>query len=270
MSGAPGVGKSTFIESFGLRLLNKGYKVAVLAVDPSSSRTGGSILGDKTRMIELSKRENAYVRPSPSRGSLGGVTSRTNEIILLLEEAKYDIILVETVGVGQSEIAVESMVDMFVLLTNPTAGDELQGIKKGIVEIADLVVVTKADGDLVPKARFTQFEYMTALKFVRQKSEKWHPKVLTCSSVTKEGIDTVWNTIHTYWKSMDELGEIQKKRQSQREDWMWKLFYEYVDQRIGSDIHIKESLPKIKEYVRKGEISPTSAANTLVKRLFSE
>lgn len=171
-------------------------------------------------MIELSRRDEAYVRPSPSRGSLGGVTSRTNEIILLLEEAGYNIILVETVGVGQSEIAVESMVDMFVLLTNPTAGDELQGIKKGIVEIADLVVVNKADGDLVPKARFTQYEYMTALKFVRQKTEKWKPKVLTCSALKKEGLDGVWNTIHTYWKSMEENGEISKKRQYQREEWM--------------------------------------------------
>lgn len=219
-------------------------------------------------MIELSRQDNAYVRPSPSRGSLGGVTSRTNEIILLLEEAGYDLIFVETVGVGQSEIAVEDMVDMFVLLSNPTAGDELQGIKKGIVEISDLILINKADGDLIPKARIAQYEYMTALKFIRHKSDKWKPQVLSCSAITKEGLGKVWDTIHYFWRSMEENGEIAKKRENQRESWMWKLIHEEINRRIESSKQVKENLPDLRVKVRKGEISPPSASKMLFQYLF--
>lgn len=268
LSGAPGVGKSTFIEAFGMLLLERDYKVAVIAVDPSSVRTGGSILGDKTRMVELSKADNAYIRPSPSRGTLGGVTKNTNETILLLEEAGYDIILVETVGVGQSEVAVESMVDMFTLLANPAAGDELQGIKKGIVELSDLIVVNKADGDLIPKARQAQYEYMAALRYSMPKSPLWRPRVLSCSALTKEGLPQVWDTMHEYWSSLEEIGELSRRRQQQRIDWMWRLVHDELNHRLSSSIDIQQLIPGLEADVRDGKVGPTWAADHLLSTLF--
>jgi len=204
LSGSPGVGKSSFIEAFGLLLLKKGYKVAVLAVDPSSSRTGGSILGDKTRMVHLSRADNAYVRPTPARGTLGGVAKNTTEAILLCEEAGYNIIIIETVGVGQSETTVEQMVDMFVLLVPPAGGDELQGFKKGIVELADLIVVNKSDADFERAARFAQFEYMNALKFLTPKSSFWKPKVVRCSAITQYGLENVWQIAATFLHELEK------------------------------------------------------------------
>jgi LAO/AO transport system kinase len=268
LSGSPGVGKSTFIEAFGMKLIGKGYKVAVLAVDPSSVRTGGSILGDKTRMVELSRCPEAYIRPSPSRGTLGGVTKNTNEAILILEEAGYDVVIIETVGVGQSEVAVESMVDMFTLLANPAAGDELQGIKRGIVELSDLIIVNKADGDLIPKARQAQFEYMSALRYSVPKSSLWRPRVLACSSHTGEGLDAVWDTMHDYWRSMEQVGELSRRRQQQRINWMWRLVHDELNYRLSSCVDIQAMLPNLEAQVKRGEIAPGTAASSLLQALF--
>lgn len=269
LSGSPGVGKSTFIESFGMKLVEKGYKMAVLAVDPSSIRKGGSILGDKTRMVELSKNPNAYIRPSPSRGTLGGVTKNTNETILILEEAGYDLIVIETVGVGQSEVAVESMVDMFTLLANPAAGDELQGIKRGIVELSDLIVVTKADGDLIPKARQAQFEYMSALRYSSPKSALWRPRVMACSSVTGEGVEEVWDTMHDFWMSLREAGELSKRRQKQRVDWMWRLVQDEVEYRLKHLHELQTLVPILERQVMDGTTSPGTAAHEVLTQLFN-
>lgn len=202
LSGSPGVGKSTFIEAFGMHLVNSGHKVAVLAVDPSSTRTGGSILGDKTRMTLLSREDNAYVRPSPSRGTLGGVARNTNEAIVLCEAAGFDVILVETVGVGQSETMVADMVDMFVLLVPPAGGDELQGLKKGIVELSDLVLVNKADGPLENAARNAQLEYTSALKYVKRDTGPWTSRVMRVSSQTGKGINEAWDAMVEYFNVM--------------------------------------------------------------------
>ena len=198
ISGAPGVGKSTFIEALGLHLVEQGHRVAVLAVDPSSTRSGGSILGDKTRMEELTRSPQAFVRPSPSGGTLGGVARRTREAMLLCEAAGFDVVLVETVGVGQSEVAVAAMVDLFLVLVAPGAGDELQGIKRGIMELADLVVVNKADGDLAPRPRATASDYASALHLVRPRTPSWSPRVVTCSALLGDGIDEVWHAIGEY------------------------------------------------------------------------
>ncbi|XP_034627219.1 methylmalonic aciduria type A protein, mitochondrial isoform X2 [Trachemys scripta elegans] len=225
LSGPPGAGKSTFIECFGKMLTERGHKVSVLAVDPSSSTSGGSLLGDKTRMTELSRDMNAYIRPSPTRGTLGGVTRTTNEAILLCEGGGYDIILVETVGVGQSEFAVADMVDMFVLLLPPAGGDELQGIKRGIIEMADLVAITKADGDLVVPARRIQAEYVSAMKLLRKRSKVWRPKVMRMSAKTGEGISDMWDKMTEFHDLMltSAFEEIQRhareawRREAQRE-----------------------------------------------------
>jgi LAO/AO transport system kinase len=268
LSGSPGVGKSTFIEAFGMMLIAKGYKVAVLAVDPSSVRKGGSILGDKTRMVELSKSANAYIRPSPSRGTLGGVTKNTNETILILEEAGYDLILVETVGVGQSEVAVESMVDMFTLLANPVAGDELQGIKRGIVELSDLIVVNKADGDLIPKARQAQFEYLSALRYATPKSPRWRPRVLACSSLSGSGLEEVWDTMYDFWKSLEESGDLPNRRQQQRVDWMWRLVHDELDHQLHTSPHLQALLPDLIDSVKAGSLPPGPASTVILTKLF--
>ncbi|KYO46369.1 methylmalonic aciduria type A protein, mitochondrial isoform B [Alligator mississippiensis] len=226
LSGPPGAGKSTFIECFGKMLTERGHTVSVLAVDPSSSTSGGSLLGDKTRMTELSRDANAYIRPSPTRGTLGGVTRTTNEAILLCEGGGYDIVLVETVGVGQSEFAVADMVDMFVLLLPPAGGDELQGIKRGIIEMADLVVVTKADGDLVVPARRIQAEYVSALKLLRKRSKVWKPKVMRISAKTGEGISDMWDKMTEFRDLVLMSGELLTKRRKQQKVWMWNLIQE--------------------------------------------
>ncbi|CAN9510271.1 unnamed protein product [Ophioblennius macclurei] len=269
LSGPPGAGKSSFIEVVGKMLTGRGHKLAVLAVDPSSCTTGGSLMGDKTRMTELSRDMSAFIRPSPASGTLGGVTRTTNEAIVLCEGAGYDIVLVETVGVGQSEFAVADMVDMFVLLIPPAGGDELQGIKRGIIEKADLVVVTKSDGDLVVPARRIQAEYTSALKLLRKKSKSWNPKVVRASSHTNEGIPEVWAKIESYRDGMLSSGELQLRRRAQQKVWMWSLIQENVLCHFQSHPGVREALPRLEERVTQGVISPGLAADVLLKAFSS-
>eukprot|EP01114_Cavostelium_apophysatum_P023793 TRINITY_DN9077_c0_g1_i1.p1 TRINITY_DN9077_c0_g1~~TRINITY_DN9077_c0_g1_i1.p1 ORF type:complete len:380 (+),score=44.77 TRINITY_DN9077_c0_g1_i1:135-1142(+) len=265
ISGPPGVGKSTFIEALGTFLTTKkDRKVAVLAVDPSSARTGGSILGDKTRMEELSKDINAYVRPSPTRGTLGGVTRSTSDAIVLCEAAGYNIILVETVGVGQSEIAVEGMTDMFLLVANPSGGDELQGIKKGIMESVDLVVVNKADGNLLPVAKKSAAEYLAALRLVGSKSPHWSPKVKTCSALEKQHIAEVWEVMEEYWNVMKKTGHMDIMRGNQRQSWMWKMIQDELVDRFSRNDSIQRILPGMEDQVRTGQLTPSNAADQLL------
>ncbi|KAL3879049.1 hypothetical protein ACJMK2_031363 [Sinanodonta woodiana] len=270
LSGPPGAGKSTFIESFGKFLTAQGHKVAVLAVDPSSSTTGGSLLGDKTRMPELSCDMNAFIRPSPAKGSLGGVTRTTNEAIVLCEAAGYDIILIETVGVGQSEFAVSDMVDMFCLIIPPAGGDELQGIKKGIIEVADVVVVNKSDGDLVAAARRIQTEYVSALKYMRPRSRVWKPQVLRISSLTKEGIPDLWKTMQSFQHSMVDSGELVSKRNKQQETWMWNYIRDHIMECFITHGGVKNILPELTKQVRSGLITPGTAADKLLKEFAKE
>nr|XP_009941181.1 PREDICTED: methylmalonic aciduria type A protein, mitochondrial [Opisthocomus hoazin] len=265
LSGPPGAGKSTFIECFGQMLTERKYKVSVLAVDPSSSTSGGSLLGDKTRMIELSRDMNAYIRPSPTRGTLGGVTRTTNEAILLCEGGGYNVVLVETVGVGQSEFAVADMVDMFVLLLPPAGGDELQGIKRGIIEMADLVAINKADGDLIVPARRIQAEYISAMKLLRKRSKVWRPKVMRISSKTGEGISDMWDKMTEFRDLMLTSGELIAKRQKQQKVWMWNLIQENMLEHFRSHLAVKDKIPLLEEKVHSGVLSPGLAADLLLK-----
>ena len=264
ITGVPGVGKSTLIETFGLHLISQGHKVAVLAIDPSSSKTGGSILGDKTRMAALSQHESAYIRPSPTAGSLGGVARRTREAMLLCEAAGYDIIIVETVGVGQSETEVADMVDMFLLLLLPGSGDELQGIKKGIVELADLVVVNKADGDLATQAKRVRADYTAALRMLHPASGLWQPKVLTCSALENTGIDEVWQAVNSFGEAMLKSGELEKKRKTQAVSWMWKEIRETLITRFIKKPQVSDLIEEIEKKLMAGEYSPTTAAQKLL------
>ncbi|KAI1887432.1 hypothetical protein AGOR_G00190230 [Albula goreensis] len=269
LSGPPGAGKSTFIEVFGKMLTGSGHKVSVLAVDPSSCTTGGSLMGDKTRMTELSRDMQAYIRPSPTSGTLGGVTRTTNEAIVLCEGAGYDIVLVETVGVGQSEFAVADMVDMFVLLIPPAGGDELQGIKRGIIEMADLVVVTKADGDLLVPARRIQAEYTSALKLLRKKSKSWTPKVVRVSSRTGEGVAELWERLQEFQTAALRSGELQARRRSQQKVWMWSLIQENVLLHFKQHPAVRDGLPALEDSVIRGDISPGLAADMLLRAFSS-
>lgn len=265
LSGPPGAGKSTFIECFGKMLTERGHRLSVLAVDPSSCTSGGSLLGDKTRMTELSRDMNAYIRPSPTSGTLGGVTRTTNEAIVLCEGGGYDIILIETVGVGQSEFAVADMVDMFVLLLPPAGGDELQGIKRGIIEMADLVVVTKSDGDLVVPARRIQAEYVSALKLLRRRSEVWRPKVIRISARSGEGMTEMWDIMREFQHRMLASGELAAKRQTQHKVWMWNLIQENVLEHFKTHPRIREQIPLMEREVLSGALSPRRAADLLLK-----
>ncbi|XP_059971887.1 methylmalonic aciduria type A protein, mitochondrial isoform X1 [Mesoplodon densirostris] len=265
LSGPPGAGKSTFIEYFGKMLTERGHKLSVLAVDPSSCTSGGSLLGDKTRMTELSRDMNAYIRPSPTRGTLGGVTRTTNEAILLCEGGGYDVILIETVGVGQSEFAVADMVDMFVLLLPPAGGDELQGIKRGIIEMADLVAITKSDGDLVVPARRIQAEYVSALKLLRRRSGVWRPKVIRISARSGEGITEMWDTMKEFQDVMLASGELTAKRQKQQKVWMWNLIQENVVEHFRTHPRVREQIPLLEKRVLSGALSPGLAADLLWK-----
>nr|XP_060634863.1 methylmalonic aciduria type A protein, mitochondrial isoform X1 [Anolis sagrei ordinatus] len=265
LSGPPGAGKSTFIECFGKMLTERGHKVSVLAVDPSSSTSGGSLLGDKTRMTELARDMNAYIRPSPTRGTLGGVTRTTNEAILLCEAGGYDIVLVETVGVGQSEFAVADMVDMFVLLLPPAGGDELQGIKRGIIEMADLVAVTKADGDLVVPARRIQAEYVSALKLLRKRSKVWRPKVMRISAKTGEGITDIWDNMIEFRELMLTSGELLTKRKKQQKVWMWNVIQESMLYHFRNHSAVRDQIPLLEGKVVSGILSPGLAADLLLK-----
>ncbi|XP_009960407.1 PREDICTED: methylmalonic aciduria type A protein, mitochondrial [Leptosomus discolor] len=265
LSGPPGAGKSTFIECFGKMLTERKYKVSVLAVDPSSSTSGGSLLGDKTRMTELSRDMNAYIRPSPTRGTLGGVTRTTNEAILLCEGGGYNVVLVETVGVGQSEFAVADMVDMFILLLPPAGGDELQGIKRGIIEMADLVAINKADGDLVVPARRIQAEYVSAMKLLRKRSKVWRPKVMRISAKTGEGILDMWDKMTEFRDLMLTSGELIAKRRKQQKVWMWNLIQENMLEHFRSHLAVKDKIPLLEEKVLSGVLSPGLAADLLLK-----
>jgi LAO/AO transport system kinase len=264
VTGVPGAGKSTFIETLGIMLLQKGYSVAVLAVDPSSTRSGGSILADKTRMEKLSIEERAFIRPSPSGGTLGGVARKTRETMLVCEAAGFDVVIVETVGAGQSEVTVASMVDFFLVLMIPGAGDELQGMKKGIRELADVVAVNKADGDNVEKARLARKQYETALHFLTPSSPNWSPPVLTCSATEMTGIDKIWETVLDYKKKFTASGELEAKRKRQAIVWMWFLVKEGLTERFNKNPYVKKMIPKVEKEVKQGTIAPTAAADKLL------
>lgn len=267
ITGIPGVGKSTFIESFGQYLISQGKRVAVLAVDPSSPIAGGSILGDKTRMEMLSRSDDAFIRPSPSEGSLGGVALKTRETMLLCEAAGYDVILVETVGVGQSEYEVASMVDFFMVLMLPNAGDELQGIKKGIMELADALVINKADGESINLATQTRRHYQNALHLLRH-SSFWTPQVMTCSALRNENIQAVWGMISDYQVDATKNGALAEKRSRQAKEWMNKLLHEMLDIKLKENPAIKALLPELNRKVTDGETTPFLAAQRIVELLF--
>ena len=265
LSGPPGAGKSTFIETFGKYLTSKGHRVAVLAVDPSSASTGGSLLGDKTRMPELTKDLKAYIRPSPARGHLGGVTRSTNEAIRLCEVAGYDVILVETVGVGQSEFSVVDMVDLFTLLIPPGGGDELQGLKRGIMEMSDLIIINKSDGDLIPAARRMQYEYMSALKYIRPKHTDWRTPVKRVSSLKREGIEELWELMTNYRSLNEKNGVYLERRKSQQKSWLWTHLNENMVNTFLNVPGVANELKKIEREVMNGLISPGDAADVLLE-----
>jgi LAO/AO transport system kinase len=265
ISGVPGVGKSTFIERLGLFLVDQGRKCAVLAVDPSSKRGGGSILGDKTRMTELSRRREAFIRPSPTGGTLGGVARRTREAMLLCEAAGFSVILVETVGVGQSETAVADLTDMFLLLLLPAGGDELQGVKRGIVELADLVLVNKADGELAPAAGRTVADYRSALGFLRPVSADWRPEVHPVSSLTGAGIDHAWKAVERHRAAQEASGERRRKREAQARAALWAELGETLLERLGAHPVVARELPRLESRVARGETSPSAAARQLLE-----
>jgi len=267
ITGVPGVGKSTFIESLGTMLVEKGHRVAVLAVDPSSKRSGGSVLADKTRMEKLAVEEKAFIRPSPSGGTLGGVARKTRETMVVCEAAGFDVVIVETVGVGQSETTVASMVDFFLVLMIAGAGDELQGIKKGILEIADAVAVNKADGDNIEKAEFARKQYETALHFLAPSSPNWTPPVLTCSALEMIDIDVIWETVLKHHRIFTQTGELKANRKKQAVDWMWSLVKEGLKDRFYQHPEVKENLPETIKEVEKGTVASTVAASRLLDLL---
>jgi LAO/AO transport system kinase len=265
----PGAGKSTFIEALGNFLIDRGHRLAVLAVDPSSSVSGGSILGDKTRMETLCQRNEAFIRPSPSAGSLGGVAEKTREAMLLCEAAGFDVIIVETVGVGQSETAVAGMVDLFCLLQLPNAGDDLQAIKKGIVEIADLVVINKADLD-PQAAQAARAQWSNALRLLRHASPNWVPPVLTLSALKKEGIAEFWAAVEKYRAALTPTGEFAARRRRQAVDWMWQLIHAGLNQYFRRHPAVKDALPGLVAAVEAGRLTPAAAAYGLLRFLNPE
>ncbi len=270
ITGPPGVGKSTFIEAFGLHVIAAGHRVAVLAVDPSSPVTGGSILGDKTRMERLSREEAAFIRPSPSGGSLGGVAQRTREALLVCEAAGYDVVIVETVGVGQSEITVRSMVDFFAVLLQPGAGDELQGIKRGVLELADALVVNKADGDQVALAERTRSDHEQALMLLRTQSVHWTPEVLTVSSVAETGFGDFWDCVLRQRAALEGPGELAERRRRQDLQWMWSLLEEGLLQAFRSDPDVAAELGRLEGEVAGQKTTPAAAARQLLAIFRSE
>lgn len=263
ITGSPGVGKSTTIDVLGMSLIESGHKVAVLAVDPSSARTGGSILGDKTRMALLSAEENAFIRPSPSSGTLGGVAAKTREAMLLCEAAGFDVVLVETVGIGQSETAVCDMTDFFLALMLPGAGDELQGIKKGLVELADMIAVNKADGDNIKRANLAAADYRGALHILAARSEHWHPPVLTYSALTGAGIPELWQKVLDHRTAMNASGDFIARRRQQQVKWMWSMLEERWKARLRADPVIRAKVKKTEAEVADGRITPTIAAEQI-------
>ena len=267
ITGAPGVGKSTSIDMLGAYLTGAGHKVAVLAVDPSSARTGGSILGDKTRMARLAVDANAFIRPSPAAGTLGGVAAKTRETMLICEAAGYDVILVETVGIGQSETAVADMTDFFLALMLPGAGDELQGIKKGLVELADMIAVNKADGDNVVRARAAAAEYRAALHILSPGSPNWQVPVVTYSAMTGEGISDLWAKVLEHREKLSKSGEFSARRREQQVKWMWAILEDRWRGRIASDQKLRAKLPQIEKAVAEGRLSPALAVDDILATL---
>ncbi len=267
ISGVPGVGKSTFIEAFGLYLIGFGKRVAVLAVDPSSARSGGSILGDKTRMAQLAVAPEAFIRPSPAAGSLGGVARRTREAMLVCEAAGYDVVLVETVGVGQSEYAVASMVDFFLVLMLAGAGDELQGMKKGILELADALAINKADGDNLGRATRAAAEYQSALHLFRPQSAHWSPPVLTVSALEARGMDEVWRVVDAHRGALGAAGELEAKRRAQLHQWLWAMIDDGLKQHFLGRPDVARLLPDIERAVDAAEVTPTEGARRLLALL---
>jgi len=266
VTGPPGVGKSTFIEALGLHLVERGKRVAVLAVDPSSPVTGGSILGDKTRMERLSQRPEAFIRPSPSSGSLGGVAHRTREVMLLCEAAGYDVVLIETVGIGQSEVAVASMVDFFLVLLLPAGGDELQGIKKGVVELADALVVNKADGATREVAERTRLEYANALALMRtHQADSWQPRVLAASALELCGVEEVWQAIDEHHELVERSGELTRRRREQSRAWMWKLVDESIARSFREAPGMAEAIEREEQAVQEQKTTPAAAARALLE-----
>jgi LAO/AO transport system kinase len=267
VTGAPGVGKSTTIDALGSMLTGKGHKVAVLAVDPSSRRTGGSILADKTRMAHLANDANAFIRPSPASGTLGGVAAKTRETMLLCEAAGYDVILVETVGVGQSEIAVADMTDFFLVLMLPGAGDELQGLKKGVVELADMIAVNKADGDNLNRAKAAAAEYRAALHILSPRSPTWSPPVVTYSALTGDGVAQVWAKVLDQRQRLTASGEFGARRGEQQVKWMWEMLEERLFAPLRSDRTLKTALPRIETEVAAGRLAPNAAVEEIAGML---
>lgn len=267
ITGAPGVGKSLTIDTLGTHLTAQGHKVAVLAVDPSSTRSGGSILGDKTRMARLAVDHNAFVRPSPSSGTLGGVAAKTRETMLICEAAGFDVVLVETVGIGQSETAVADMTDFFLALMLPGAGDELQGIKKGLVELADMIAVNKADGDNIKRAKAAAAEYRAALHVLNPRSPNWTPPVVTCSALTGDGIAELWEQVMAHRERLVQSGELAARRREQQVKWMWSMLEDRVFARLKSDAGLRAKLPKLETAVASGRLSATLAVEEIAAAL---
>src|SRR3954462_10554700 len=265
ITGVPGVGKSTTIESLGMHLIEEGHRVAVLAVDPSSTRTGGSILGDKTRMANLAVHPDAYIRPSPTSGTLGGVARATRETIVLLEAAGFDVILVETVGVGQSEVAVANMVDTFVFLTLARTGDQLQGIKKGGLELADVVVVNKADGDHATEAKAAARELSGAIRLIYPRETLWRPPVLTMSALEGIGLTELWDAVLKHRDVLTEAGEFEARRRAQQVDWTWSMVRDTVLDRVLNNRGVRSVRAEVERQVRNGELTPTLAAQQILQ-----
>lgn len=265
ITGVPGVGKSTFIEVFGKHLIEQGYKVAILSIDPSSQRSKGSILGDKTRMEELANMEEAYIRPSASGDTLGGVANKTGETMLLCEAGGYDVVLIETVGVGQSETAVHGMTDFFLLLMLAGAGDELQGIKKGIMEMADMIVINKADGDNIRMSEMARLQYQNALHIFPQSESGWTPVVSTASAIKNIGIDTVWNEVLNYKKLVSENGYFKKNRNHQKIQWMYNNINEELKHMFYGSKNIKNHLSVLEKEIISAKISPVKAAQIMIE-----
>lgn len=265
ITGPPGAGKSTFIEALGTYLCRNGSKVAVLAIDPSSTISKGAILGDKTRMEELSIEENAFIRPSPSGGTLGGVARKTRESIIACEAAGFDVILIETIGVGQSEITVRSMVDCFLLLLLPGSGDELQGIKKGVVELADILVINKAEGKYLDRAKLTQSAYQNATQLLTPATEGWKPKVFTCSAINKSGISEVWSAVNEFLINVKASGFFDNRRKKQIIDWVYAMIEDEIKNNFYNNPNISSMRPGIEKEVLSGTITPTQAVSELLK-----
>lgn len=268
ITGVPGVGKSTTIEALGMHLIEQGHRVAVLAVDPSSTRTGGSILGDKTRMQRLAVHPDAYIRPSPTSGTLGGVAKATRETVVLLEAAGFDVILIETVGVGQSEVTVAGMVDTFVFLTLARTGDQLQGIKKGVLELADVVVVNKADGDHLAEARVAARELSTAIRLIYPRETFWRPPVLTMSATEGTGLPEFWETVERHRQTLIDTGQFDTRRRAQQVDWTRQLVRDAVLERALSEPAVREVRTEVEQQVLSGELTPALAAQRILTAIW--